>query len=94
MFKEVKWTGLRCRVMVEAASSRLQRQDGVATIDLRRKANDPSTSVAATTKVLKDGKASLLVDNDELEGEAISLVVLDSQGQAFARMVTVIGGEK
>ncbi len=107
--KSIKWTGLRCRVTVEAASSRLsadkrqdgvfakedKRQDGASTrVDLRRKANDPATSVAVTAKALKDGKASLMVENDDLDGEAISLVVLDAQGLAIARFATVIGGEE
>lgn len=66
---------------VEAASSRFKRQDGASTlkVDLRRKANDPSTSVAVAAKALKDGKASL--------------VVLGAQDQAIARTATVIGGE-
>jgi hypothetical protein len=42
---------------------------------------------------MQPGKASLVVENDELEGEAISLVVLDRNGQAVARVATVIGGE-
>jgi hypothetical protein len=84
--REVKWTGLRCRVAVAGA---LQ---GCA-VDLRQKANDPKTSQADGGKVLKGGKASLLIENDDLEGEAISLVVLDAQGQVLARTATFVGGE-
>ena len=62
-------------------------------VDLRRKLNDPATSVANGGKPLKDGKASLVVEDDELEGEAISLVVLDDQGRAVAKVATVIGGD-
>ncbi len=62
-------------------------------MDLQRKANDPQTSQAGGGKPLKDGKLSLVVADDELEGEAISLVVLDDQGQAGARVATVIGGD-
>ena len=35
-----------------------------------------------------------MVEDDDLEGEAISLVVLDAQGQVIARFATVIGGEQ
>jgi hypothetical protein len=96
VIKDVKWTGLRCRVIVDAASSRIKRQDGASTfnVDLRQKANDPKTTMAGGGKTLKVGKASLVVEDDDLEGEAISLVVLDAQGQAIARVATVIGGEE
>ncbi len=85
--KGIKWTGLRCRVTIEGA------QAGFA-VDLRQKANDPATSKSGGGKTLKGGKASLLVEDDELEGEAISLVVLDAPGKAIARVATVIGGEE
>ncbi|EIC19843.1 BREX-1 system phosphatase PglZ type B [Thiorhodovibrio frisius] len=83
---EIKWTGLRCRVVVDGAQP-------VYAADLRQKANDPKTSKAGGGKPLKGGKASLVVEDDALEGEAISLVVIDGNGQAVARMATVIGGE-
>ena len=84
--KEIKWTGLRCRIAVESAPTGCR-------VDLRQKANDPQTSKAGGGKPLKDGKASLVVADDELEGAAISLVVLDDQYQAVARVATVIGGD-
>ncbi|WP_200346471.1 BREX-1 system phosphatase PglZ type B [Halochromatium glycolicum] len=83
--KGIKWTGLRCRVTVEGAPAGYRA-------DLRQKANDPSTSKAGGGKPLKDGKASLVVEDDDLEGEAISLVVLDAAGQAVAKVATEIGG--
>jgi hypothetical protein len=83
---EVKWTRLRCRVSVTGGGDGLQA-------DLRRRANDPSTSVCGGPKPFKDGKASLIVGDDELQGEAVSLVVLSSTGQVVARAATMIGGE-
>ena len=62
-------------------------------VDLRRKLNDPTSSIANGGKPLKDGKASLVVEDEDLEGEAISLVVLDAQGRAVAKVATVIGGD-
>jgi hypothetical protein len=82
---EVRWTGLRCRVTVEGARAGYMA-------DLRRKANDPRTSQAGGGKPLKDDKASLVVEDDTLAGEAISLVILNEMGQAIARVATVIGG--
>ena len=84
--KEIKWTGLRCRVSIEGAEADFR-------VDLRQKANDPKTSKADGGKAVKDGKASLVVEDDELEGAAISLVVLNAQGDAIAKAATVIGGE-
>jgi len=84
--QEIKWTGLRCRVTVGSAAV------GLA-VDLRHKAGDPATSKAGGGKMLKEGKASLVVEDDESEGEAISLVVLTAQGEVIARVATVIGGD-
>lgn len=102
---EVKWRGLRCLIVARASSPGVPGQDGLATeggardgmriyrVDLRRKLNDPASSIANGGKPLKDGKASLVVEDEELEGEAISLVVLDDQGRAVAKAATVIGGD-
>jgi hypothetical protein len=79
------WLGLRCRFTVSPP------RDGLEA-DLRRKANIPATSVAGGPKPLKDGKGSLVVADDELEGEAVSLVILDAAGQVLARVLTTIGG--
>jgi hypothetical protein len=84
--KEVKWTGLRCRVAVEGAQTGFK-------VDLRHKANDASTSKVSGGKKLTEGKVSLLVEKDELEGEAITVVVLDADGGTIAKVATVIGGE-
>lgn len=81
---EVKWTGLRCRVRVEGAP------DG-AKVDLRSRAADPSTSIAAP-KTLKDGTASLPVADDAREFEAAIVVVLDRDDRVLAQATTVVGG--
>ncbi len=81
---EVRWTGLRCRVRVEGAP------DG-AKVDLRSRAADPSTSIAAP-KALKDGTASLPVTDDSREFEAAIVVVLDPDGRVLAQAPTVVGG--
>jgi hypothetical protein len=88
--KGVTWTGLRCRVTLEGAP------EGLTTglkADLRQKANDANTSRAGGGKVMQEGRASLVVEDDELEGEAVSLVILDASGQLIAKVATVIGGE-
>ena len=81
---EVRWTGLRCRVRVEGAP------DG-ARVDLRSRAADPSTSIAAP-KPLKDGAASIPVPDDSREFEAAIVVVLDPDGGVLSQAPTVVGG--
>lgn len=82
----VKWTGMRCRIGVANAP------EG-ATVDLRTRAADPATSVVAAAKALDaQGRASLVVPNDRLEGDAAHLVILSSTGQLLAQQVTTLGG--
>jgi len=84
--QEPEWVGLRCRVEV------LNSQVGFR-VDLRTKLNDPESSVAGKGKELDDqGKASLLVEDDTLEGDAVHLVLLDAEGSAIAKYPTTIGG--
>lgn len=78
------WRGLRCRVQVTAPPG--------STVDIRTKPADPATSIATESKELgADGQASLVVENDELEGTAAVLVVLDDTGRVRAQRPTMIG---
>ncbi len=82
----VKWTGLRCRVEVADAP------EG-ATVDLRTRAADPTTSVVTTAKALDaQGRASLVVPDDTREGDAAHLLVLSPAGQVLAQSGTTLGG--
>lgn len=81
---EVFWAGLRCRVRVEAA------QTGMA-VDLRTKANDRGSSVNRERPLDDRGEASLLVEDDELEGTPAIVVLLDSVGHVIAKQPTIIG---
>lgn len=80
----IKWIGLRCRVDVEGAP------EG-AKADLRTRAADPSTSLAASPAPVKDGKASLLVEDDAREGEAAVLVLLGPDWKVLVQQSTVVG---
>lgn len=85
---DVQWLGMRCRVAVAPADTSL-------TIDIRTKPNDPSSSIAASTKGLDvEGKAGLIVADDGLSGTAAVLVVLDSAGRVIGRKPTTVGGEE
>jgi hypothetical protein len=82
----VRWTGMRCRVEVADAP------EG-ATVDLRTRAADATTSVVAAAKALDaQGRASLVVPDDTREGDAAHLVVLSPTGQLLAQQGTTLGG--
>lgn len=81
----VKWTGLRCRVTVEGAP------EG-ATVDLRSRAADPASSLAQPRAPGSESTASLFVEDDRREGEAVLVVVLGSDGRVLAQTATVVGG--
>ena len=83
---DVFWARLRCRVRIEGA------QPGLF-VDLRLKVNDPGSSVTQTRPVDGNGAASLLVADDELEGETAVLVLLDASGHVIMKQATIIGGD-
>jgi len=84
---EVLWAGLRCRVSVETTATALS-------VDLRTKPNARSTSVVSQAKPLDaDGRASMVVENEDFAGSAVVAVVLDVEGNLVARFPTTIGGE-
>ncbi|MDQ3509314.1 MAG: BREX-1 system phosphatase PglZ type B [Actinomycetota bacterium] len=82
---EAKWVGLRCKVRVEGCP------EG-ATVDLRRSAANPGSSIVSSAKKVKDGGASLPVEDDSMEGSAALVVLVGSDGKVLAQRPTVVGG--
>jgi hypothetical protein len=83
---DVVWKGLRCKVVVDGQVSGL-------IVDIRTKPGDSASSIVVSQKPLKeDGTASVVVENDELEGVEATLVLLDSSGALIAQISTAIGG--
>lgn len=83
---DVKWRGLRCHITVDPASK-------VSKVDLRSKVNNPASSLAASPKVSDSaGRASLVVENEDLAGTAAFVVVLDESGAVISKVQTVVGG--
>ncbi len=76
------WVGLTLRLEIRDAP------DGCS-VDIRGKANDGSTSLAAAPKPLKGGKGRLMVD-DESQGQAAVVVVLGPDGTLLASSLTQI----
>lgn len=85
---EVAWKGLRCNVMIEGQPSELS-------LDIRMQPGNPSSSLSAgqKSKPLKDdGTGSVIVEDEDLEGEEATLVILDSDGSLVAQTTTTVGG--
>ncbi len=85
---ESKWVALRCRVEVHGAPPG-------AVVDIRTKPADPATSLATRIEELDAGGAgSLLARDDELQGNAAVIVVLDANGTVLAQRPTIVGGSR
>ena len=78
----VKWLGLTCKVV---ASS-----DSEVSAQLRLSPADPNSAISEIKKV-KDGGVRLIVEDDDLEGTPIVIVLLDSEGNVIARQSTLVG---
>lgn len=81
---KVAWRGLRCQIEVTPSMAGLRA-------DVRTKAAAADTSVLSGPKVISDGKASLAVENDELEGSAVVIVILDQSGNVIQKANTTVG---
>lgn len=88
-FEDLKWTGLRCRMILSGATEELM-------VDLRTRPADPGSSVAEEPKpVGLSGEVSLLCSDDSLEGCAVVAVACapDRPDRVIAQRPTVIGGD-
>ena len=85
--KEIQWLGMRCRATIDPGEAKIEA-------DLRTKPNDETSSVATPKMVGADGHVSLLVENEELEGTVVSLVMIDPSGSVIGKEATTIGGEE
>ena len=84
MITGVTWKGLRCTVNMTGAGAGM-------TADIRTKAGNAATSLAAP-KPIETGAASLLVPDDDQLGAAAFAVVLAADGSLAAQMPTTVGG--
>jgi len=79
---DIMWVGLTLKIDIEYAP------DGCF-VDLRTKAADPSTSVVAAAKPIKDGKARLMA-TDEYHGQAVIVVLVGPNSEPLANKPTQI----
>lgn len=82
---DIVWAGLRCKIAVEGPFSGL-------ICDIRMHAGNPESSVIMQTKPVTDkGMASVVVENEDLEGRDAFLVLLDKNGSIMSQVMTIIG---
>jgi len=84
---ELSWAKLRCRAQVSPAKPGLR-------FDIRTKQGDPQSTLARPVKIDSEGKASVLVGDEDAYGLAVRAVVLDADGEAVASRATTVGGEE
>ena len=85
---DVQWRGQRCRIEVDPAEATLQ-------VDIRTSPNSAASSIINSPRNIEDnGKVSVLVENEDLQGSAAVVVVLDSRGRIVGKESTIVGGEE
>lgn len=85
--KKVSWKQLRCTVEVDELTEGIQ-------LDIRTHAGNASTTEASKIKPFKEKtKCSVIVEDDDLLGDRVYVVILDANGNAIAQQETVVGGD-
>jgi len=85
---KVKWLGLQCRVEFAGVRER-------ATVDLRGLPAEPSSSIAEQAKeTTSAGRVSLLVPDEDHEGERAYLVLVAAGGAILAQREVVVGANR
>ena len=83
----VNWKQLRCSVEVN------EFHDGMQ-LDIRTHAGNAATSEASKIKPFKGKtKCSVIVEDDDLIGDKVFVVILDANGNPLAQEETVVGGD-
>ncbi|MDC3225110.1 hypothetical protein OAU26_09270, partial [Mariniblastus sp.] len=84
--ESVTWKQLRCVVVVNEAATGIK-------LDVRTHSGNSSTSVVSEIKPFKDKtKCSVIIEDDDLEGHEVFVVVLDDQDNPLAQQPTKVGG--
>jgi hypothetical protein len=83
---DVVWKRLRCTVVVDGEFNGLS-------LDIRTQPGNSASSVVMSVKPLKDdGKVSVVVEDDDLEGTKATIVLIDTKGNLISQIETIIGG--
>lgn len=83
---DVTWRGMRCTIELEVPHPGLKA-------DLRIQPGDPASSVANVSKPFKEnGTVTLIVENEDLQGQDVFVVLRDQNESIVAQRSSVIGG--
>lgn len=84
-FTKVKWLGLQCRIEFSGVTDKVL-------VDIRGLPAEPRSSIAERAKETSSaGKVSLVVSDDDHEGERAHLVLVAPDGQILAQREVVVG---
>jgi hypothetical protein len=84
---DVVWKGLRCTAVIAVPNETL-------TLDIRQQPANPGSTVVVKPKPFSaSGSASVVVDNEDLEGTKATLVIINEIGSAVGQVTISIGGE-
>jgi hypothetical protein len=84
----ITWKKLRCSVTITVTGNYPN-----PSVDIRTKANDPHTSIVLSIKTFnEDGFASVVVENESLEGKEAFLIISDEKRQVLNQVPVIIGG--
>ncbi|MDQ6993116.1 MAG: PglZ domain-containing protein, partial [Mariprofundus sp.] len=81
----MSWRRLTCKIEVTTDADNTMA-------DLRQNAADADSSLVRT-KVVKNGKCTLMVEDDGCEGMPAIVVLLDEAGNLLSMKPTIVGGE-
>ena len=83
--ESAKWRRLRCNIEVKGATAGSR-------IDIRTRRDDPATTIVQGGKDLDtDGNIFLLVEDEDLEGQAAVVVVVGPDGTVLFQDSTIVG---
>ena len=82
---KIKWLGLQCRVEFSGVSDKVL-------VDIRGLPAEPKSSIAEQAKETSSaGRLSLVVPDEEHEGERAHLVLVADDGRILAQREVVVG---
>ena len=85
---DIKWTNMRCGVAIEGQG------EGMV-FDIRYEPGDLLSSVVLNVNPIRsDHSASVVVEDETLQGNRAYVVILDPDGNIVSQMPTIIGGGK
>lgn len=83
---DIVWKQLRCTVAVDGDFQGL-------IMDIRTEPGNAASSVGVGAKPLKEnGTASVVVEDEDLEGSQVVVVLIDRKGELAAQSATIVGG--